>query len=193
MIFRFAIILFVTLVLTSELNAAQPLKARVPGGIGLLLLQPDHKELAIYREPHLSRIADKPVTSLPQLQFITATSPQVPIIVTSRKPGFYRIVYDDAEREGWIETGKSGEQFLRWADLLTGRKVSLITGLRKEYYTLKNSPTPAAATVAPIEKGKPVAVISVEGNWMQVITEANTSGWIRWQDENGRLVIGFAI
>ena len=149
--FRLAIILFATFFLTSRLNAAQPVKARVPGGIGLLLLQSDHKELIIYREPQLKRIADKPLKSLPQLQFITNMTQQVPIVVTSRKPGFYRIVYDDAEREGWIEAGKNEEQFLRWADLLPGRKVSLITGLRKEFYTLKSSPTPSAATVAPIE------------------------------------------
>lgn len=190
---RLAIILFATFFLTNSLNAAQPVKARVPGGIGLLLLQSNHKELIIYREPQLARIAEKPLKALPQLQFITNMTQQVPIVVTSRKPGFCRIVYDDAEREGWIEAGKSGEQFLRWADLLPGRKVSLITGLRKEFYSLKSSPTTSAATVAPIEKGKPFAVISVESSWMQVMTDSKATGWIRWQDENGRLVIGFGL
>lgn len=190
---RLVIILFFTFFLTNSLSAAQPVKARVPGGIGLLFLQPDHKELAIYREPQLTRIAEKTPESLPPLQFITTMTQQIPIVVTSRKPGFYRIVYDHAEREGWIEAGKSGEQFLRWADLLPGRKVSLITGLRKEFYTLKSSPTPSAATVAPIEKGKTLTVISVESCWMQVMTDSKATGWIRWQDENGRLVIGFGL
>lgn len=191
--FRIGIILFVTLIATTALNAAQPVKARVPAGIGLLLLLPESRELVIYRAPKLERLAEITPKALPRLQFITSDTQHVPLVVTSRKPGFYRVVYDDGEREGWIDDRMSAGQFYRWEELLPKRAVSLISGLRKEFYSLKSSPFVSSATVSTIEKGRPLTVLSLEGIWMQVITETGTPGWIRWQDENSRLVIGFAI
>lgn len=190
---RVTLTLLAIIFTVTTLNAAQPAKARVPAGIGLLLLPEERRELVIYREPKIERLIVQPLKALPALQFITVRQQQVPIVVTSSKPGFYRVVYDDGEREGWIDAGRSDETFLRWHKLLPGRKVMLISGLRKEFYTLRSSPTLFASATVPVEKGKPLAVIAIDNNWMQIRTEAGSSGWLRWQDENGRLVIGFGL
>lgn len=191
--FKASIIIGIMFIVATSLNAALPVKARVPGGIGLLLVPRGETELVIYKEPKIGRVTEKTVKAFPALQFIHTDPQKIPVIVTSRKPGFYRVIFDDGEREGWIDSRISQVEFFRWQELLPGRTISLISGLRKEFYTLKNLPTPSAPVISQIEKGRPCAALSIDGDWMQVRTETNATGWFRWQDENGRLVISFSL
>ena len=172
---------------------AAPVKARVPSGIGILLLQHGTAEnpssLAIFKEPALGRIAEIDAAQLPSLaQSLTLTERSTPVIVTSKKSGWYKIIYDDGEREGWIKS-RSTHQFYRWEELLKGRAVSLMGGLRKEFYLLRKNPDSSSESISQLGKGSRVSSLDVEGDWIRVVTDSRAEGWLRWRDENSRLVI----
>jgi len=190
--------LFVAIfIFTAPAAAVSPAKARVLSGIGIVLLNSDLAKkpspLAIFREPSLGRITEIDASRLPSLAQAIA-SPEVTIlaIVTSRKSGWYRIIYDDGEREGWIK-GRSSYQFYRWEELLRDRPASLIGGLRKEFYLLHRTPASSSDSIYTLDKGSRVTSLEVDGDWIRVLTDSRLEGWIRWRDENARLVIAITL
>ena len=177
--------------------AAPPVKARVPSGIGIVLINHGSTEkpsvLALYKEPSLGRLTGIAAKELPSLaRSITSSEMTIPAIVTSKKSGWYKIIYDDGEREGWIK-GLSAYQFYRWEELLRNRPVSLIGGLRKEFYLLRRSPDSSAESIVSLSKGSSVIALDVEGDWIRAMADSRTEGWLRWRDENSRLVIGVTL
>jgi SH3-like domain-containing protein len=186
--------LFVTISLfASPATAAAPVKARVLSGIGIVLISIGTAEkpspLIIFKEPSLGRISEIDAGRLPSLsQSITTQEGIMPAIVTSKKSGWYRIIFDDGEREGWIQV-RSSYQFYRWEELLRNRTVSLIGGLRQEFYQLRRNPDSSSESINPLGKGSRVTSLEAEGDWIRVFTDSRTEGWIRWHDENSRLVI----
>lgn len=191
-----ALCLTVALLAAPAVGAA-PVKARVPSGIGIVLLNHGSAEkpsvLTIYKEPSMGRLAEIAADRLPSLaRSITSSELAIPTIVTSRKSGWYRIIYDDGEREGWIK-GHSSYQFYRWEELLKDRPVSPIGGLRKEFYQLRRSPDSSAEGVIPLSKGSRVIALDVEGDWIRAMADSRTEGWLRWRDENSRIVIAISL
>ena len=186
-------ILLMALLFAVSSATAAPVKARIPSGIGILLINKIpagiNTPIIIYKEPSLGRLAEREPGRLPSLsQSISSPDLSVPAIVTLKKSGWYRIIYDDGEREGWIENQPS-YKFIKWADLLRGRSVSLIGGLRKEFYILHREATVSSEQIEPVEKGKLFTPLQIKGDWMLVITNSGAEGWLRWQDDNSRLVI----
>jgi len=184
-------------IVASSAAAASPVKARIPGGIGIVLLHTGLSEksspLAIFREPALGRITEVATTRLPALaQSIAIPEGTNAAIVTSKKPGWYRIIYDEGEREGWIK-GRSFYQFYRWKELLRNRPVSLLGGLRKEFYLLHITPGNSSGSIYTLGKGSVVTSLEIAGDWMKILTESRLEGWIRWRDENERLVIALTL
>jgi len=173
--------------------AASPVKARVLSGIGIILFRSDAAKqqpaLILFKEPSLGRIAALDIALIPALsQSITPPEGFTPAIVTSKKSGWYRIVYDDGEREAWIE-GRSSYQFYRWEELLKNRQVAMLGGLKKDFYLLRSGPDLSAASIAAVDKGSRVNSLFTDGDWIRVLTDSHTDGWLRWRDENSRLVI----
>lgn len=190
---RATALLLLLLIAVSAAAAAPPVKARVLSGIGILLLRSEtanqRPALSLFKEPSLGRIAEIDAVLLPTLsQSLTSPEGFIPAIVTSKKLNWYRIGYDDGEREGWLE-GRSSYQFYRWEELLKNRQLTLIGGLRKEYYLLRRDPDVASESLEAVCKGSRVTSLLTEGDWIRVITEAKTQGWLRWRDDNSRLVI----
>lgn len=185
--------LFVALLIfASPATPASPGKARIPCGIGILLINKAPKEklfpIVIYKEPRLGRVAEIDTGRLPSLsQSISCPQEFIPVIATSKKSGWYRIIYDDGEREGWIE-GRPDYQLFRWEALLRNRPIELIGGLRKEFYQLRRAPDASSEPVENMGKGSRVTAMAVQGEWVSVITP-KAQGWLRWRDDNDRLVI----
>jgi hypothetical protein len=180
------------LIFAAPAAPASPAKARIPCGIGILLIDKAPKEkllpLVIYKEPSLGRIAEIDTGRLPPLsQSVSCPQEFTPVIVTSKKSGWYRIIYDDGEREGWIE-GRSGYQLFRWDELLRNRLIELIGGLKKEFYQLRRAPDSSSELVENLGKGNRVTTMAMQGEWVSVITP-KAQGWLRWRDDNDRLVI----
>jgi hypothetical protein len=99
-----------------------------------------------------------------------------------------RIIYDEAEREGWVETGRSME-FRRWGEFLDGRPIALLPGLRKEFYLLRSAAALSAAPGKAVDKARPLVAGEVDGDWVHVRGGDDLSGWLRWRDENDRVTI----
>jgi len=185
--------LLLTFLVSALPAAAAPAKARIPTGIGILLINKVtvgiHSPIVIYKEPSLGRVAEMEPGNLPSLsQSISSSDLSVPVIVTLKKSGWYRIIYDDGEREGWIK-GRSGYQFTKWDELLINRPCALIGGLKNDFYTLYRDATISAKQIETVEKGKPFTPIKINGDWVLITTNSGAQGWLRWRDDNSRLVI----
>jgi hypothetical protein len=173
--------------------AAAPVKARSLSGIGVLLLRSDtagkQSRLALYREPGIGRFAELDAARLPPVfPVIRAGEGIKAVIVTAKKLDWYRIVYDGGEREGWLQ-GQPSFRYQRWGELLPGSAVSFTGGLRKEYYLLRSEPVPAAEPLETISREHVLPVQGVAGDWLRVNRGAGSGGWLRWRDDNGRLLI----
>lgn len=167
---------------------ASPVKARTLSGIGILLISREQSQITLYREPSLGRIATTDASALPLSQSIQPPAGLIAAVVTAKKGGWYRILYDDGEREGWIK-GQPSYRYQRWGELLGNRPVILLGGLQREYYQLRKSPDFSAVALEPVGKGVKVTAIGIEEGWLEAETASKLRGWLRWRDDNNRLVI----
>lgn len=171
---------------------ASPVKARTLSGIGILLISREQPQITLFREPSLGRMTTTDASALPLSQSIQPPSGFIATVVTAKKGGWYRILYDDGEREGWIK-GYSSYRYHRWGELLSNRPVILLGGLKKEYYQLRKSPDFSAAALEPVGKGVNVTALRIEEEWLEAVTASKTQGWFRWRDDNNRLVIAIQL
>lgn len=185
---RHLVFLILLLTVTLPAHAASPVKARPLSGIGVLAVKEAGKDLVLYREPGLGRLAELPAARLPGLFPQLGESSGIRHgVVLSRRPGWLRIVHDEAETPGWLERGR-GIEFQPWEQFLRGKSVSMLAGLRQDYYQLRSTPSPMAETVASVGRVDLLRVRMVEGDWMRV-RMGETDGWLRWRDDNSRLLI----
>jgi SH3-like domain-containing protein len=189
------ILLFCALGMASSAGyAASPPLMRPYTGIGLVVFsqssdaQSQGLQLPMYEEPGLSRIGMLVTTRLSGNEWIFGLQEGIPpLVVSARKGDWLRVYYDDAGREAWIDPQNKGrfqswEQYLR---LQTGR---MLPGLQPQHYQLKQQPGgKLLATLAPKQMFK---VLRLENAWGMVLTDQAQIGWVRWRDNDGRLMIG---
>lgn len=188
MLLRISIICFI-LLLSLQASAASPPKARTLSGIGLLLIRGGGKELTIYREPRLGRVVKLPAEQLPGPALLPSWGEGVALaVVLSARPGWLRIVYDAAESDGWVERRRSGE-FLPWEEALKGAKLAMLPGLRADYYQLRREARGDGESLGRVEIGEQFSVLAVDGEWAKVSGADGEEGWLRWRDDNSRLMI----
>lgn len=193
MYWRSLLLLLVLVALPLPLAAASPVKARSLSGSGLLLLRGggdgSRPALVLHREPGMGRIGELAVDQLPAITpAVQLPDGSVAVIVTVKQLDWYRIVYDSSERQGWLQD-RRGDRYRRWEDLLPGRGVALPAGLKKEFYALRRVPEVDAESLLTLGREDVLTVIRVVGDWIEVRHGAPLSGWLRWRDDNGRLVI----
>ncbi len=190
------LLIILLLLIPLPVSAAGSVKARPQSGIGLLSIRSgmplkmgDETKLDLYREPGLGRLGGLAITRLPGL------SPSIPPVqgeshatVTSSRRGWLRIIYDDAERQGWVKKQRS-LVYQKWEQLLIGREVSMLPGLRKEFYHLRSESSLLADSRETVEKDLRIKVLKVAGEWIFVGYGKGVSGWLRWRDDNARLMI----
>lgn len=164
-------------------------------GIGILILPlhslavDDHfGRMILYGEPAMTRLDHVDLARAPRYEWIIAMNPEtLPLIVVARRGQWFKVVYDDAGREGWIRDWQS-LFFRTWEDLLWGQSVYPLPGLQQRYYRLRESPGGEwSSGVAPRQI---LRVIGMEDDWLRVENEQRSQGWLRWRDEDGRLLIG---
>ena len=187
-----SIALFMLLMAAAPAATAAPVKARTLSGIGILLISREQSQITLYREPSLGRIATTDASALLLPLSIQPPAGFMAAVVTAKKGGWYRILYDDGERDGWVK-GRLSFRYHRWGELLGNRPVILLGGLKKEYYQLRKSPDSSAAALELVEKGVKVTTLRIEGEWLEAVTASKTRGWLRWRDDNNRLVIALTL
>jgi len=187
----FLIILLLAVPAAGAAPSAPP-KMRPYTGIGMLVLPVAGADLndplPLYEEPGLSRLGSLNPARIPRYDWIFGTiSSAAPLIVTARKGPWLRVAYDDAGREAWLNPPRPGA-FQPWDFFLKDNVSRLLPGLQKRYYQLYQQP--GRTVLAPLVPGQFLKVLRLENDWAMVLSDQNSLGWLRWRDEDGRLLIG---
>jgi hypothetical protein len=192
---RFFIGLFLVLLSTgSAYGAASPTQMRPYSGIGIVVLQspdsgPDRgKPFHLYEEPGIFRRGELNGTSTSGNEWVFGVHrDSISLIVTARRGNWLKVCYDDAGREAWIDTQHRGT-FQPWDQFLKGQVSHLLPGLRKQYLQMFRQPgRDPLSTLTPKQLLK---VLKLDNDWVMVMSDMNTIGWLRWRDEDGRLLVG---
>lgn len=177
---------------------AAPSDMRPYSGIGILSLagaagsDNDHGgAIYLYREPAISRLGELRTATVPRYEQLFGRNPSAPLlIVTVRKGDWLRVVFDDAGREAWMAPRRR-DLFQPWDAFLKGRTCRLLAAIPKQYYQLYKQPgRGATGTMTPKQ---PFRVVKVRRDWALVMPDQNTLGWLRWRDDDGRLLISVEI
>lgn len=186
------------LLVTTLSNAAPP--AYVPplmrpyAGIGIVMLGIDAREdaeqpepLYLYEEPAMFRVGELHLRNIPPYEWLFGGNPgALPLIVMARKGEWLRVVYDDAGRDAWLNPQRRGV-FQSWDGFFKGQSARLLSGLPKKSYQLFQQPgKKPAATMTPKQAFK---VLKLDSDWAMVMLNQSSLGWLRWRDEDGRLLI----
>jgi hypothetical protein len=192
---RLAVILW-CLYLAVPVSAAPRPVPRPLSGSGLLFIRAESGSgsavepgLLIYREPGLERVAELPPNRLPGLgSLYRPGSGEALAVITGRKGKWLKIIYDDADREGWLEAERRWES-VTWPVFLKGRLARLLPGLRKGFYQLRSEPGEIGTATATLARENSLRIVQVEGDWAMVLVDLAGSGWLRWRDDDGRLLL----
>ncbi|BCS55560.1 hypothetical protein GSVR_38680 [Geobacter sp. SVR] len=164
-------------------------------GIGILMLSPasepgDTESISqrLYQEPAILRQGEVDFSRVPDHEWIFGSAEVAyPLIVTARRGNWLRVVYDDAGREAWL-MAPSRKGYRPWDEFLKGQAARLLPGLRKQFYQIFRQPGGGGGAALTGKSG--FRIIRIEDDWAQVITDQNNPGWLRWRDEDGRLLVG---
>lgn len=176
-------------------TAAKSQRMRPYAGIGVLQLtiqpaadQESPEPFLLYEEPAVSRLGDLNLNSgRPPFEWVFGASRgSVPLIVMARKGGWLRVTYDDAGREAWLAPGRRG-LFLTWDFYLKRHTAHLLPGLQKKYYALFQQP--GNGTLFSLTPKLSFRVLRLDNDWAMVMLDQKTLGWLRWRDEDGRLLL----
>lgn len=187
----FLIILCFALSMPRAVLSAPP-KMRPYTGIGILQFPLSGNGLSdplpLYEDPGLYRIGSLSLDRIPNYEWIFgASTVEVPLIVSERKGSWLRVAYDDAGREAWLNPVRS-VPLLSWGLFFKSHICRLLPGLQKKYYQLYQLPGKTA--LIPLTPRRFFKVLRLENEWAMVLSDENSLGWLRWRDEDGRMLIG---
>jgi len=165
-------------------------------GIGVLMLPVSsdsgdaaYEELQRYDEPGIYRRGALEIVRIPRHEWIFGSgSAMVPLVVMAKKAGWLKVVYDDAGREAWINPGRRGT-FQPWEVFFKGQAGRMLPGLQKKYYQLFRQPD-SGQPLTSVTPRQVFKMILLDGDWAVVMSDPNSLNWMRWRDEDGRLLIG---
>ncbi|HEY4744469.1 MAG TPA: hypothetical protein VIH45_07410 [Desulfuromonadaceae bacterium] len=188
----------VALLLVAAMACAAPTppapapKMRPYCGIGVLMLaipSADGESYPLYDEPAIARRGVLDMTRVPPYEWIFGShGTSLALMVMARKGEWLRVAYDDAGREAWLNPCRPAS-FHPWEEFLKGQTGTLLPGLQKRYYQLFRQP--GAGPLATLPPKQPFLVVKLEQDWALVVATGQTTlGWLRWRDEDGRLLMG---
>lgn len=184
--------LLVLLALLDSAHAA-PLPMRPYSGIGVVRLPsvnlPD--SLALYEEPGLVRSGLLKSSAIQGLTaWLFGADDGLHLLVTARKGDWLRVEHDEAGRESWLQPPRRGS-YTPWNQFLKGKSVTFLRNAPKRMQQLHTAPDSGASL--PVTAATPMKIIKVQGDWSYVLLERTTAGWIRWRDQDSRLLVGLAL
>lgn len=192
----FCFLFFLSIVLKITVcESASPPRMRPYTGVGLVLFTqngnsvPQDLQIPLYEEPGILRVGMLNSSKLPGNEWIfDYKGLAAPLIVSARKGDWLRVFYDDAGREGWISPDSRG-RFVSWEQFLKLQTNHLLSGLQSQYYQLLQKPGgKVLLTLTPKQVFK---VLKVENSWSMVMVGQAQIGWLRWSDDDSRLLFGF--
>ncbi len=177
------------------LTAAGAQELRPYSGCGVLLVRPldaerpaDRAAITLYQAPDVGRIGDFPADRIPSLSSVLLwPAGDCALAVMGKKGNWLRLAYDAAGREGWVRMERFWE-YTTWDQLLKGRTVRVISGLKKGC-ALRAEPQESAKELCTLSERESFRVVEVREEWALVEGDGGLSGWIPWRDGDGRLQI----
>lgn len=139
----------------------------------------------LYERPGVRRVAELPLQKLPH---IGPTGEETLVPVLEEKAEWLRVVFDDAGREGWLKRERSWKT-TAWEALFKGRFTKMLPGLRAPFYAVRKSPSDKAEQAVALTPAKRFRILRVQGNWGQILLDFTVAGWVKWHDEDGRLLV----
>jgi hypothetical protein len=163
-------------------------------GIGILFMPVNSttsgEPIPLYDEPALSRLGELNGATIPSFDVVFGTSSSLqPLVVMARKGEWLRVSYDDAGREAWLKPPRHAV-FQSWDAFLKRNISQMLPGLQKKYYQAFQQP--GASQAATLTTRQLFKVLRLEEDWAMVLIEQNLLGWVRWRDEDGKILIGVA-
>jgi hypothetical protein len=171
-------------------------KPRPYAGSGLLVIRPfppadpaNPCTLVLYRDPGIGRVAEPACATLPLLtRVMTPPAEGLPVAVMGKKADWLKIAYDEADREGWVERGRSWA-YLPWDEFLPGHSARLLPGLKKAWYTVRQSPAETSREHATLTPQDTFRIREIVDGWALVQVGSGAPGWLQWRDSGGRFLI----
>ncbi len=184
------ILLLLLLTVSGAALAAAPM--RPYSGIGVLQISSVDvlDQIRLYRDPGLARCCSIPFAKLKALNAWLFGQDQGPfLIATDHKGDWVEIEHDDAGRTGWVLPERRWN-YQPWDQFLKGRQILFLRNSPKKQ--MQVLPRPGVTEGVPVQpKQGPMKVIQVQSDWVYVLLDQSSAGWIRWRDSDGRLLIGF--
>lgn len=143
--------------------------------------------IRIYEEPAINRLGELDLARLPSYPWLFGPADRtVPLVVTARKGNWLRVVHDDAGREAWLAIRRR-DLFQSWDELFGGQAARLLAGLQKRYYQLFR--LPGGGLLSGMTAQQTFRVVRLDGDWALVEPDRDPPAWLRWRDDDGRLLI----
>jgi len=193
------LLLFATISIAATLLLCMSVLAaseRPRSGLGILFIRPAFPELAdeikkivLYEVPGIERIAVVDTALLPSLSSsISPPAGEYVVAVTGKRGKWFKVIYDDAGREGWIQ-GRSFFDYWTWSDFLPGRFVVLLPDLPVSYSEVHQEPLVRSPSLGRISSGQRMRILEIRDEWARIRCEDGLSGWLRWCDGNGKFLV----
>lgn len=162
-------------------------------GIGVVCIHGSNPNdrLPLYEEPGLLRSGTiQPAAIYALTSWLFGADSEPYLLVTARKGEWLRIERDDAGREAWLQAPHHRLSYTPWEQFLKGKTISFLRNAPKKLLLLH--PQPGAGTGSPLSTASPMKVITVRNDWCYVLFDKTNAGWIRWRDQDSRLLVGIA-
>lgn len=191
--FLLIILLGCVMMVSSAGSAEAAPRMRPYTGIGLFVFADPESAgsqdmpLQMYDEPGISRVGVLDRSRTSENEWIFAVNGPVPLIVSARKGEWLKVYYDDAGREAWIEPQNYG-RFESWEQFLKMQAVRMLPGLPPQQYQLLQQP--GGKMLDLLTPKHLFRILKLENCWGMILTEQSQIGWVRWCDDDGRLMVG---
>lgn len=162
-------------------------------GIGVLQLSSVGitDSIPLYDDPGIARCCRVESSGFKELNSWLFGNDRPPsLLVTTRKGDWLEVERDDAGRTGWVMQERRWN-YTPWEQYLKGKQALFLRNSPKKM--IQVLPHPGAAEGTQLTPKQPMKIILAQGDWAYVLLDQSSAGWIRWRDNDGRLLVGFDV
>lgn len=143
-----------------------------------------------YDEPGLVRKGNLPIELARKLNSgIFEVSDNFFLLVKARKAEWLKVERDDAGRESWLLQQRHW-QYTPWPQFLKTQYVTFLPNSPRRLMQVVAQPEATQGTPRTAQS-PPMRIIMAQGDWAYVLLDQNSSGWVRWREADGRLLVKF--
>ena len=161
-------------------------------GLGVLIVARDPRQsgsemtLPVSNQPGSIVESQIAVESLVRLNdFPGGTSGAYHVSVFEKREEWVKCILGESGRAVWAQL-RSPLKVIGWKEYFVNRRIRMLPGLPKDYYTLSDSRNEKIGVVTPQDT---LTVLSVFENWAYVATGSSQKGWLRWSSTEKQLLV----